>query len=383
MLYLTEEHLMLRESVKDFAEKELAPREQEVDEKKLFPEENLRKMAELGFLGAHIPEEYGGAGLDFTSFIIIMEEVARACPSTAITLAAHSSLTAYPIYRFGSEEQKKSILPDLCEGRKLGAFGLTEPEAGSDAGATKTLARRDGDFYTVNGTKMFCTNGSKADYIIITAKTDPFAPRSHGISSLIVEKGMEGFKVGKDEEKMGLRGSVTTQLFFEDCKVPVRNRLGEEGDGFKHFMQTLDEGRISFAALALGIAVSSLEESAKYSKERSAFGMPIAEMETVQGYLADMATQIEAARHLIYVAARKLDNGENVTKEAAMAKLFAGEMVNFVTNKGVQIHGGYGYIREFKVERNYRNSRLCEIGEGTSEIQRLVVAREILRQFPS
>lgn len=381
MIYLTEEHLMLKGAVREFAEAELAPSARNIDEEAIFPITNIKKMAELGFLGAHIPEKYGGAGMDFTSFAIIMEEVARACASTAITLAAHSSLTAYPILKFGNEEQKMRILPQLCSGEKLGAFGLTEPEAGSDAGATKTLAIKNGDYYLVNGTKMFCTNGSKADYIIITAKTDPSSPRSRGISNLIVEKGFEGFKVGKDEEKMGLRGSVTTQLFFENCRVPTSNLLGQEGEGFKQFMETLDEGRISFAALALGIAESSLEEAIRYSKERQAFGKPIGKMQTIQGYLSSMATQIEAARHLIFVTARKLDAGERVTKDAAMAKLFAGEMVNFVTDLAVQIHGGYGYTREFKVEQNYRDSRLCEIGEGTSEIQKLVIAREILGTF--
>ncbi len=381
MDYLTDGHKMLRENVRNFVEAEIAPKAKKIDEEGIFPEENIRMMAELGFLGAHIPEEYGGAGLDFTSFVIIMEEVARGCASTAITLAAHASLCAYPILKFGNEEQKKRILPELCAGTKLGAFALTESGAGSDAGATKTIATREDDFYIVNGSKMFCTNGSRAGYVLFTAKTDPSAPRSRGISSLIAEKGMAGFVVGKNEDKMGLRGSVTTQLFFENCKIPASNLLGKEGKGFFHFMKTLDEGRISFSALALGIAVSSLEESIKYSKERYAFGMPIGKMETIQGYIAEMATQIEAARHLIYLAARKLDAGESVTREAAMAKLFSGEMVNFVTNKGVQIHGGYGFIRDFKVEQNYRDSRLCEIGEGTSEIQKLVIAREILGEF--
>jgi len=381
MIYLDEEHLMIKETAREFAEGELRPRSAEIDERGIFPAEHLKKMAELGFLGAHIPEAYGGAGMDFTSFIIIMEEVARACASTAITLAAHTSLTAYPIAKFGNEEQKSRILPELCSGEKIGAFGLTEPEAGSDAGNTKTLAIRDGDFYLINGTKMFCTNGSRADYIVITAKTDPSAPRSHGISNFIIEKSFPGFKLGKDEDKMGLRGSVTTQLFFEDCRVPVGNLLGEEGQGFAQFMQTLDEGRISFSALALGIAQAALDESISYAKQRYAFGKPIGKMQTIQGYLAEMATRIEAARHLIYTSARKLDAGQKITREAAMTKLFAGEMVNFVTDRAVQIHGGYGYIRDFPVERFYRDARLCEIGEGTSEIQKLVVAREILGDF--
>ncbi len=378
MELLTEEHKMIRNSVREFAEGELKPRSAEIDEKEIFPWENLKRMAELGLLGAPIPEEYGGTGMDFTSFVLIMEQVAWGCASTAITLAANTSLTAYPILKFGSEEQKRRILPDLCSGEKVGAFGLTEPEAGSDAGATKTFAVRNGDYYIVNGTKMFCTNGSKAHYIIITAKTEPQAPRSRGITSLIIEKGFEGFKVGKDEQKMGLRGSATSQLFFEDCKVPVVNRLGEEGEGFRHFMQTLDEGRITFAALALGIGQAALDDSIEYSKQRYAFGIPIAKMQTIQGYLAEMATRMEAARLLVYSAARMLDAGQRVTRQASMAKLFASETVNFVTDKAVQIHGGYGYVRDFAVERYYRDSRLCEIGEGTSEIQKLVIAREIL-----
>jgi butyryl-CoA dehydrogenase len=381
MDYFTEEHQLLRENVREFAENELKPRAAELDEKHIFPLEAFKMMGELGFLGAHIPEEYGGAGMDVTSFIIIMEEVARACGTTAITLAAHTSLCAYPIYRFASEEQKRNYLPKLCSGEWIGAFGLTETEAGSDAGATKTLATLDGEYWLISGDKMFCTNGSVADMLVITAKTDPSQPSSYGISSFIIEKGFEGFKPGKDEDKLGLRGSCTSQLFFDKCKVPKGNLMGEEGDGFKHFMETLDEGRIVIGVMALGIAQAALEAAVSYAKQRVAFGKPIGKMQTIQGYIADMATQMEAARHLIYNAARKLDKGERVTKESAMAKLYASEVANFVTDHAIQIHGGYGYTVDYPVERYYRDMKLCEIGEGTSEVQRIVIARAVLGKF--
>ncbi len=381
MDYFTEEHQLLRGNIREFAENELKPRAAELDEKHLFPLETFKMMGELGFLGAHIPEDYGGAGMDVTSFIIIMEEVARACGTTAITLAAHTSLCAYPIYRFASEEQRQKYLPKLCSGEWIGAFGLTEAEAGSDAGATKTLAKLDGDYWLISGDKMFCTNGSVADVLVITAKTDPSQPSSYGISSFIIEKGFEGFKPGKDEDKLGLRGSRTSQLFFDRCRVPKENLMGREGDGFKHFMETLDEGRIVIGVMALGIAQAALEAAVSYAKQRKAFGKPIGKMQTIQGYIADMATQMEAARHLVYNAARKLDKGERVTKESAMAKLYASEVANFVTDLAIQIHGGYGYTVDYPVERYYRDMKLCEIGEGTSEVQRIVIARAVLGKF--
>jgi len=381
MDYFTEEHRILRDTVRDFAANELRPRAAEIDERHLFPWEGFKKMGELGFLGAHIPEEYGGAGMDLTSFIIIMEEVSKACGSTAITLAAHTSLCAYPIYRFASEEHKRKYLPRLCRGEWLGAFGLTEAGAGSDAGATRTTATRDGEYWILNGDKMFCTNGSVADVIVITAKTDPAAPSSYGISSFIVEKGFPGFKPGKDEDKLGLCGSKTSQLFFDNCKVPQGNLMGVEGEGFKHFMETLDEGRIVIGVMALGIAEAAFDAALDYAKQREAFGKPIAKIQTIQGYLADMATRLEAARLLIYNAAHKLDQGQRVTKESAMAKLFASEAANFVCEKAIQIHGGYGYMTDYPVERYYRDMKLCEIGEGTSEIQRIVIARSVLGKF--
>jgi len=377
---LTEEQQMIRKMARDFAEKEIAPIAKETDAEEKFPWEIIRKMAALGFLGLPFPEEYGGAGADNVSLAIVMEEIARVCGSTAITLDAHTSLCCEPIYLFGSEAQKQKYLPRLCSGEWIGAFGLTEPGAGSDAGATKTRAVRDGDEWVINGQKCFITNGSIADVIVITAMTDP-QRGSRGISSFIIEKGFEGFKPGKDEDKLGLRGSRTSQLFFDRCRVPKENLMGREGDGFKHFMETLDEGRIVIGVMALGIAQAALEAAVSYAKQRKAFGKPIGKMQTIQGYIADMATQMEAARHLVYNAARKLDKGERVTKESAMAKLYASEVANFVTDLAIQIHGGYGYTVDYPVERYYRDMKLCEIGEGTSEVQRIVIARAVLGKF--
>ncbi|MCD6553885.1 MAG: acyl-CoA dehydrogenase, partial [Anaerolineae bacterium] len=332
----------------------------------------------LGFLGLPFPEEYGGAGADNVSLAIVMEEIARVCGSTAITLDAHTSLCCEPIYLFGSDAQKQKYLPKLCSGEWIGAFGLTEPGAGSDAGATKTRAVRDGDEWVINGQKCFITNGSIADVVIITAVTDP-QRGSRGISSFIVEKGTPGFRPGRDEEKMGLRGSVTSELFFEDCRIPAANLLGKENEGFKQFLTTLDTGRIAIAAMALGLAQGAFERALAYSKERVQFGQPICNFQAIQWMLADMATEIDAARLLIYRAAWLKDRGVRYTKEAAMAKLYTSEMAERVCYKAIQIHGGYGYTKEYEVERMYRDQRLCAIGEGTSEIQRLVIARQLLR----
>ena len=338
----------------------------------------IRKMAALGFLGLPFPEEYGGAGADNVSLAIVMEEIARVCGSTAITLDAHTSLCCEPIYLFGSEAQKQKYLPKLCSGEWIGAFGLTEPGAGSDAGATKTRAVRDGDEWVINGQKCFITNGSIADVIVITAMTDP-QRGSRGISSFIIEKGTPGFRPGRDEEKMGLRGSVTSELFFEDCRIPAANLLGKENEGFKQFLTTLDTGRIAIAAMALGLAQGAFERALAYSKERVQFGQPICNFQAIQWMLADMATEIDAARLLVYRAAWLKDRGVRYTKEAAMAKLYTSEMAERVCYKAIQIHGGYGYTKEYEVERMYRDQRLCAIGEGTSEIQRLVIARQLLR----
>jgi len=377
---LTEEQRMTREMVRDFAEKEIKPLAQERDRTGEFPWELIRKMGPLGLLGLPIPEEYGGAGADTLCYAIAIEEIARVCGSTAITVAAHTSLGTYPIYLFGSEEQKRKYLPRLASGQALAAFGLTEPGAGSDAGATKTRAVLDGDEWVINGQKIFITNGSIADVVLITAVTDP-EKGTRGISNFIIEKGTPGFRPGRDEEKMGLKASVTSQLFFEDCRVPKENILGQPGEGFKQFLITLDGGRISIGAMALGLAQGAYERALAYSKERVQFGQPIAKFQAIQWMLVDMATEIEAARLMVYRAAWLKDQGVRFTKEAAMAKLYASEVAERVCFKAIQIHGGYGYMREYDVERMYRDQRLCTIGEGTSEIQRLVIARQILGKF--
>jgi len=374
---LTEEQQMIRKMVRDFAEREIAPIAQETDKTGQFPWELIRKMASLGLLGLPIPEEYGGAGADNVSFAIALEEIARACGSTAITIDAHTSLACEPIYLFGTEEQKRKYLVPMARGEKLGAFGLTEPEAGSDAGATKTRAVLDGDEWVINGQKIFITNGSIADVVIITAVTDP-GKGVRGISNFIVEKGTPGFRPGRDEEKMGLKGSITSELFFEDCRIPKENLLGKEGEGFKQFLITLDGGRIAIGAMAVGLAQAAFEKAVAYSKERVQFGQPIANFQAIQWMIADMATEIDAARLLVYRAAWLKDQGVRFTKEAAMAKLYASEVAERVCYKALQIHGGYGYMREYDVERMYRDQRLCAIGEGTSEIQRLVIARQVL-----
>ena len=374
---LTDEQRMTREMVRDFAENEIKPLAQERDRTGEFPWELIRKMGPLGLLGLPIPEEYGGAGADTVCYAIAIEEIARVCGSTAITVAAHTSLGTYPIYRFGNEAQKRKYLPRLASGQGLAAFGLTEPEAGSDAGATKTRAVRRGDEWVLNGQKIFITNGSIADVVVVAALTDPDkGPR--GISNFIVEKGTPGFRPRRDEEKMGLKASVTSQLFFEECRVPQENFLGQPGEGYKQFLITLDGGRISIGAMALGLAQGAYERALAYSKERVQFGQPIARFQAIQWMLADMATEIEAARLMVYRAAWLKDQGVRFTKEAAMAKLFASEVAERACFKALQIHGGYGYMREYDVERMYRDQRLCTIGEGTSEIQRLVIARQIL-----
>jgi len=372
---LNDEQQMIRKMVREFAEKELAPRAAEVDAQGQFPWEAIRKMGELGLLGLNVPEAYGGVGADMVSYALAIEEIARACGSTALTVAAHALCTT-PLALFGNEEQKRKYLVPLAQG-KLGAFGLTEPGAGSDAASLKTTATRDGDWWVLNGSKIFITNGGLADVLIIVAVTDK-SKGTKGISAFIVEKGTPGFTPGREEEKMGLRGSLTSQLFFENCRVPAANLLGNEGDGFKYALATLDSGRIGIGAMSVGLAQAALEASLRYAKERVQFGQPIANFQAIQWMLADMGTQIEAARLLVYRAAALKDKGQRFTKEAAMAKLFASEMAERACHKAIQIHGGYGYVREYAVERFYRDVRLCEIGEGTSEVQRLVIARQLL-----
>jgi butyryl-CoA dehydrogenase len=377
---LNEEQKMIRKTVRDFAENEIAPIAQETDKREQFPWEIIRKMGELGLMGLPFSEEYGGAGADTVSYAIAMEEISRVCGSTAITLAAHISLCTFPIYHFGNEEQKREYVPKLASGEWIGALGLTEPGAGSDAGGVKTRAVLDGDEWVINGQKCFITNGSIADVVVLTALTDP-EKGSRGISNFIVEKGAPGFRPGRDEEKMGLKGAITSELFFEDCRIPKENILGTPGEGFKQALITLDGGRISIGAMALGLAQGAFERALAYSKERQQFGQPICNFQAVQWMLADMATEIEAARLMIYQAAWLEDQGVRFTKEAAMAKLYASEAAERACFKALQIHGGYGYMREYEVERMYRDQRLCTIGEGTSEIQRLVIARQVLGKF--
>lgn len=374
---LNEEQRMVRDMVRDFAQKEIAPRAAVVDKTEEFPAENIRQMAELGLLGLPYPEEYGGGGGDYLSYAIAVEEIARACGSTALIYAAHVSLGCGPIYSFGNKEQKQEWLPRLCSGKGLAAFGLTEPEAGSDAGATRTTAFRDGDEYVLNGSKMWITSGAIADVVTCTAKTDPEAG-TRGISCFLVAQGTPGFIPGKNEPKMGLKGSVTSALSLENCRVPVKNLLGAEGEGFKQMLVTLDAGRISIGSMALGLGQAALDEAVRYAKERVQFGQPIAKFQAIQWMLADMATELDAARLMVYRAAARKDAGARFTREAAMAKLYASEVAERAAFKAIQIHGGYGYSREYPVERIYRDQRLCTIGEGTSEIQRLVIARQVL-----
>ncbi|MBC8263489.1 MAG: acyl-CoA dehydrogenase [Anaerolineales bacterium] len=381
-LRLTEEHKMIRKMVRQFAEKEVAPIAAEMDEKGEVPFENIKKMGELGLLGLTVSEDYGGAGMDTVSYCIAIEEISKACASTAIVMAVQNSLVCHGIERFGTEDQKQRFLTPLAEGKLIGAFALTEPEAGSDAGAQKMTMVLDGNEYIVNGTKTFITNGGFADVIVLFGMTDK-SQGHRGITALLVDKGTPGFSVGKEEEKLGIRASDTSELVFEDCRVPVANRLGEEGQGFKIAMAALDAGRVGVGAQALGIAEAAYEAALEYAKTRVQFGQPIANFQGIQWMLADMATRIEASRLLVYNAAlakdRAKETGGRYSKEAAMAKLYASETASWVTDLAIQIHGGYGYVKEYPVERYYRDARVTRIYEGTSEVQRMVIASQILR----
>ena len=381
-LKLTEEQEMVRKMARDFAQKEVAPIAAEMDAKGAVPFENIKKMGQLGLLGLTAPEEYGGGGADTVSYVVALEEIAKACASTAVVMAVQNSLVNYALARFGTEEQKRKFLVPLAQGEKIGAYALTEPEAGSDAAAIRTRAVRDGDEYVINGTKHFITNGGFADIVILYATVDP-SKGYKGITAFIVEKGTPGFSVGKEENKMGIRATSTCELIFRDCRVPVANRLGEEGQGFKIALSALDAGRIGIGAQAVGIAQAAYEAALEYAKVRVQFGQPIAKFQAIQWMLADMATRIEAARLLVYKAALAKDEaqktGARFSKEAAMAKLFASETAGFVTDCALQIHGGYGYMKDYPLERYYRDARITRIYEGTNEIQRLVIARSILR----
>ena len=374
--FLNDEHHAIRALVKDFADKEIAPRAAQVDREAKFPADTFKKLGQLDLLGLPIGAEYGGAGADYRSYAIAVEEIGRACGSTGLSYAAHVSLGTNPIYIFGSEAQKKTYLPKLTAGEYLGCWALTEPGGGSDAAAQKTTAKVKGDHWVLNGTKQFITNATDADVAIIMAMTDASKGRK-GISSFIVEKGTKGFFVSKVEKKLGMRGSPTASLTFEDCQIPRENLIGELGEGYKQALITLEGGRISIGALALGIAQAALDSALIYAKQREAFGQPIGKFQFIQGYLADMATQVHAARLMLYHAAWLKDQHQQVILEGSQAKLFASEIASRVANLCVQIHGGYGYIEDFPAERYLRDAKLCEIGEGTSEIQRLLIARQL------
>ena len=375
---LSQEQEMVRQMVQGFVEKEVSPLASSMDREGHFPRDLVKKLASLGLMGAYIPPEYGGAGMDLVSYVIAMEELSKAWASLGVIMTVNNSLVCDPIHRFGTESQKLRYLQPLARGERLGCYALTEPEAGSDAGAIKTRARRENGGYTLNGSKIFITNGQQADLAIVYAVTAPEQGK-HGISAFLVEKGTPGFLVGKLEDKMGLRSSDTAELIFQDCRVPSENLLGVENEGFKIALSTLDGGRIGIAAQALGIAQACLEEATRYARERHQFGRPIGDFEAIRFMLADMAMEIQAARLLTYRAAHRRQQGRKITLHSAQAKLLASEMANRVAYKAVQIFGGYGYIKDFPVERYYRDARITTLYEGTSEIQRLVIARELLK----
>lgn len=374
---LTEEQEMTRQMVRDFAEKELRPGAEERDDREEFSREIFDKMGELGLTGIPWPEEYGGGGCDFLSYVIAVEELSRADASAGITLSAHTSLAGWPVYKYGNEEQKKKYLEPMALGEKLGAYGLTEATAGTDAAAQRTTALLDGDSYILNGSKIFITNGGDAEVYIVFAVTDK-EKRSKGISAFIVEKGSEGFTFGKKERKMGLRSSPTVELVYENCRVPKENLLGKEGDGFKIAMSTLDGGRNGVAAQAVGIAQGAMEEAINYAKTREQFGQPIANFQAISFMIADMGTKIEAARLLTYQAAYLESAGLPYGQASAMAKLYASEAAMEVTTNAVQVFGGYGYTRDYPVERYMRDAKITQLYEGTSEVQRLVISRNLL-----
>ncbi|HEY33449.1 MAG TPA: acyl-CoA dehydrogenase [Dehalococcoidia bacterium] len=375
---LTEDQKMLRAMVRDFAEKELEPIAAEIDEEARFPAESVQKAAELGLTGIGYPEEYGGSGGGTVEQAIVFEELARACAATSVIFVATNELAAYPLYAYGTEEQKQQYLVPLLKGDKLGAFGLTEAGAGSDVAAMAMTAARQDNGYILNGNKIFISNGAEAD-IIITFATVDRSQGYRGVTAFIVEKATPGFSVGKHERKMGIRAASATELVFEDCLVPVENRLGDEGRGFRIALETIDASRLGVAAQSLGIAQAAFEKSLSYSRERQQFGQSIASFQAIQWMLADMATQIDAARLLTHRAAFLKDQGLPFIKESSMAKLYAAETAMFVTTKAVQIHGGYGYTKDFAVERYFRDAKIMEIYEGTSEMQRMTIARQLLR----
>ncbi len=374
---LSEEHLMIQKAARDFAQERLLPGVIERDEKQYFPDELVQEMGELGFMGMMVDPQYGGSGMDAISYVLAMEEISKVDASAAVIMSVNNSLVCAGLEKYGSEEQKQKFLKPLATGQKVGAFCLSEPEAGSDATSQRTTAEDKGDYYLVNGTKNWITNGDRASIYIVMAQTD--ADKGHkGINALIIEKGMEGFVVGAKENKMGIRGSDTNTLMFTDVKVPKANRLGDEGFGFKFAMGTLNGGRIGIASQALGIAAGAYDLSVAYAKERKAFGKEIAKHQAIAFKLADMITEIEAARALVHKAAWMRDQGEDITYAGAMAKVFASEAAMRITTEAVQVHGGYGYVKEYHVERMMRDAKITQIYEGTSEVQRIVISRGVL-----
>ena len=375
---LTDEQLMIQTMVRDFSREVIAPTAAERDKTKEFPGENLRQLGELGFMGMMVPPEYNGSGADTVSYVLALSEVAYSCASTAVVMSVHNSIVCESILRYGTEDQKQRFLKPLATGEIIGAFALTEPNAGSDPVRQTTKAVRDGDSYILNGTKRFITTGKNAGVVIVTVKTDE-TKRHKGISAFLVKKGTPGFTAGPLEDKMGLRGSDTVDLLFEDCRVPAEDMLGEEGEGFKIAMTGLDGGRIGISAQSVGVAQAALDAAVQYAKEREQFGQSISRFQGLRWMVADMATDIEAARQLMLSASAMKDRGENYTAQASMAKLFSSEMVNRVTGTALQIHGGYGYIKEYPVERYYRDARVFTIYEGTSEIQRIVISNHVFK----
>ena len=372
------EQIQLRKAVREFAESEIAPHVMEWDENQIFPLEVIKELGRLGYMGSIFPEELGGAGLGYIDYSIIIEELSRVDGSVGIIVAAHTSLCSNHIYKMGSDEQRRRYLPRLASGEWIGCWSLTEPEAGSDAAGTRTKAVRDGDCWVLNGSKTFTTNAHYADVCVAMAVTDR-AGAQHGISAFIIDKGTPGFRVGRKENKLGLRASATGEVIFENCRLPASQLLGKQGEGFVDSLRVLDGGRISIAALAIGMAQGAYDAALRYSKLRQQFGRPISEFQAIQHKLVDMATSLDAARLLNYRAAWMMNNGQRVTKESAMAKLFASEAAVDIANEALQIHGGYGFIKDYPAEKFYRDVKLCTIGEGTSEIQRLVIARQLLK----
>ncbi|MGB2692548.1 MAG: acyl-CoA dehydrogenase [Thermodesulfobacteriota bacterium] len=380
IINLSEEQMMVRNTSREFTENEIKPVAAINDREHKFPKDIIDKIGELGFMGMTVPDQYGGSSLDFLSYILALEEICKGCASTGSIMSVNNSLVCAPLKTFGNEYQKSLFLKDLANGSKLGCFMLSEPEAGSDAASMKTTATLEGDYYTLNGTKSWITNGAEADIAVVFASTDK-SLKHKGVSAFIVDMKTPGVNIGKLEDKLGIRATSTAQVFFEDCKVPVQNLLGEKGQGFKIALHTLDGGRIGIAAQAVGIAQAALEESVRYAKERKTFGKSISDFQGLQFMIADMATRVEASRLLVWQAAIMKDRDTKYSKQSAMAKLFAAETAMWVTTKAIQIHGGYGYTTDYPVERYFRDAKITEIYEGTSEIQRIVIARETLKEI--